>query len=45
MGVWHSIDDATPEQWNRVAKNKTAYGKLYHPDDTHDVVNKPDHLQ
>mgnify|MGYP003131770041 CR=1 FL=1 len=39
-----SIDDATPEEWNNVYKNRTAYGKLYHPaDNKHDIVNKPDH--
>ena len=37
-----SIDNATPEEWNR-AKSKTVTGKLYHPEDKHDVVNKPDH--
>lgn len=39
-----SIDEATPEQWNKVNKSKTAYGKLYHPQDqTFDPVTKPDH--
>ena len=39
-----SIDDATPEQWNKVTKSKTAYGKLHHPEDRHtDPVTKPDH--
>jgi hypothetical protein len=38
-----SIDDATPEEWDQVTKTKTVYGKLYHPQDVHDVVNKPDH--
>ena len=28
-----SIDEATPEQWDKTSKNKTAYGKLYHPED------------
>ena len=37
-----SIDDATPEEWNKVSK--TAAGKLYHPQDAHtDPVTKPDH--
>jgi len=40
-----SIDDATPEQWNEVNKAKTAYGKLYHPEDKHTInpVTKPQH--
>jgi hypothetical protein len=38
-----SIDDVTPEEWDSVRKDKTVYGKLYHPEDKHDVVNKPDH--
>ena len=38
-----SIDDATPEEWNRVSKT-TVSGKLYHPQDQHpDPVTKPDH--
>ena len=38
-----SIDDATPEEWNRVSKT-TVSGKLYHPQDQHpDAVTKPDH--
>ena len=38
-----SIDDATPEEWNRVSKT-TVSGKLYHPQDPHpDPVPKPDH--
>ena len=37
-----SIDDATPEEWNRVRKT-TVSGKLYHPQDQHpDPVTKPD---
>jgi len=33
-----SINDATPEQWDKTSK--TAYGKLYHPQDQqkHDPV-------
>ena len=27
-----SLNDATPEEWNTASK--TAYGKLYHPNDT-----------
>ena len=26
-----SIDDATPEEWNKARKNTTATGKLFHP--------------
>ena len=38
-----SIDDATPEEWNRVSKT-TVSGTLYHPQDQHpDPVTKPDH--
>ena len=38
-----SIDDATPEEWNRVSKT-TVSGKLYHPQDQHpDPVTKQDH--
>lgn len=36
-----SIDDATPEDWNKVSK--TAVGKLYHPEDKHNPVTQPDH--
>jgi len=36
-----SIDNVTPEEWNRVSK--TAVGKLYHPEDKHNPVTQPDH--
>ena len=36
-----SIDDATPEEWNKVSK--TATGKLFHPQDKHNPVTQPDH--
>ena len=38
---YKSIDDVTPEEWNRVSK--TAVGKLYHPEDKHNPVTQPDH--
>lgn len=37
-----SIDDATPEEWNR-SRSKTITGKLYHPEDKHHPVTKPQH--
>tara|TARA_Y100000361_G_scaffold139243_1_gene142141 strand:+ start:180 stop:479 length:300 start_codon:yes stop_codon:yes gene_type:complete len=38
-----SINDATPEEWNKASKT-TVSGKLYHPQDQHpDPVTKPDH--
>ena len=40
--VWGSIDDATPEEWNRVAR-ATSVGKLYHPSDVSCPVEHPDH--
>ena len=43
--VWGSIDDATPEEWNRAAI-ATTVGKLMHPSDTHKEscpVERPDH--
>ena len=36
-----SLDDVTPEEWNRVSK--TAVGKLYHPEDKHNPVTQPDY--
>lgn len=36
-----SLNDATPEEWNKASK--TVYGKLHHPQDTHDPVAQPDH--
>ena len=36
-----SLDDVTPEEWNKVSK--TAVGKLYHPEDKHNPVTQPDH--
>jgi hypothetical protein len=30
-----SINEATPEQWDKASK--TAYGKLYHPQDQHPI--------
>lgn len=49
-----SIDDALPEEWDRVSLidepgmstaslESPVVGKLYHPQDEHDPVNKPDH--
>ena len=39
-----SIDDATPEEWNKARKNTTATGKLFHPQDQHtNPITKPDH--
>ena len=39
-----SIDSATPDQWDKVSKSKTAYGKLAHPADRpSDPVGAPDH--
>jgi len=35
-----SIDDATPEQWDRT---RTAAGKLYSPSDGSKAVTQPDH--
>jgi len=37
-----SIDDATPEEWNK-SRSKTITGKLYHPEDNHHPVTKPQH--
>lgn len=37
-----SIDDATPEQWDQ-SRSKTIAGKLYHPEDKHNAVTKPQH--
>ena len=37
-----SIDDATPEQWNQ-ARSRTVTGNLYHPEDNHNAVTKPQH--
>jgi len=36
-----SLDDVTPEEWNKVSK--TAVGKLYHPQDKSNPVTQPDH--
>lgn len=36
-----SIDEATPKEWDKASK--TATGKLFHPNDTHDPVGQPDH--
>jgi hypothetical protein len=36
-----SINNATPDQWDKVSKTLT--GKLYHPQDNHDPVGAPDH--
>ena len=38
-----SIDNAKPQEWDKVAKSKTFTGKLYHPEDKHDPVGAPDH--
>lgn len=38
-----SIDEAKPQEWDKVAKSKTFTGKLYHPEDKHDPVGAPDH--
>jgi hypothetical protein len=37
-----SIDDATPEEWDR-SRARTITGKLYHPEDKHHPVTKPQH--
>ena len=37
-----SIDDATPEEWDK-ARSKTITGKLFHPEDKHHPVTKPQH--
>ena len=36
-----SLDDVTPEEWNKVSKTFT--GKLFHPEDSHNPVTQPDH--
>lgn len=49
-----SIDDVLPEEWDKVSILKEpgmstgclespVVGKLYHPQDVYDPVNKPDH--
>ena len=38
-----SIDDVPPQEWDKVNKSKTAYGKLYHPSDGSNPVTQPDH--
>ncbi len=38
-----SIDEATPEEWDKVNKSKTFTGKLFHPSDKHNPVTQPDH--
>ena len=39
-----SIDDAKPQEWDRVSKSKTFTGKLFHPSDKpSDPVGAPDH--
>lgn len=39
-----SIDDAKPSDWDKVRRGpKTFYGKLYHPEDSHNPVTQPDH--
>tara|TARA_S200002703_G_scaffold37256_1_gene32465 strand:+ start:117 stop:425 length:309 start_codon:yes stop_codon:yes gene_type:complete len=40
-----SIDDITPEEWDKIFKPKTACGKLFHPQDNHTAnpVTKPEH--
>lgn len=38
-----SIDEAKPQEWDRVAKSKTFTGKLAHPQDQHNPVTQPDH--
>ena len=37
-----SIDDVTPEEWDKV-RSKTITGKLFHPEDKHHPVTKPQH--
>ena len=37
-----SIDDATPEEWDK-SRSRTITGKLYHPEDKHHPVTKPQH--
>ena len=41
--TYGSIDDAKPEDWDRVNKSRTVYGKLYNPSDKHNPVTQPDH--
>jgi hypothetical protein len=41
VASYKSIDSAKPEDWDRV--RKTATGKLFHPQDTHNPVTQPDH--
>ena len=38
-----SIDEATPQEWDKVNKSKTFTGKLFHPSDKHNPVTQPDH--
>lgn len=38
-----SIDDVPPQEWDKVNKSKTAYGKLYNPSDGSNPVTQPDH--
>ena len=36
-----SIDDASPQEWDKVSK--TATGKLFHPQKKNNPVTQPDH--
>ena len=36
------IDDVTPEEWDKV-RSRTITGKLFHPEDNHNAVTKPQH--
>jgi hypothetical protein len=43
VASYKSIDDAKPEDWDKVNKSKTFTGKLFHPNDNHNPVTQPDH--
>jgi hypothetical protein len=37
-----SINDTTPEQWDKITKPQTATGQTYYPEQ-YNTVNKPEH--
>jgi len=37
-----SINDTTPEQWDKIKKPQTATGQTYYPEQ-YNTVNKPEH--
>ena len=41
VASYKSIDDAKPEDWDKVSKSKTFTGKLFHPNDNHNPVTQP----